>query len=224
MNKTNNNANIKKLCTMAMFCALAVAATLLTKWLQIAHLTFDAKDAVLTVAAYICGPFSAVLMSLVTSVIESLTFGGDTGWYGFLMNFLSSAVFAFIAAAIYNKKRDMNGAIIGLSLSTVLMTAIMLILNIFVAPLYFGLPLFAPFIMDMIPTLVLPFNLAKGLMNSALALYLYRPVLMALSKARLLGDKKVSLSFNKNTLMSIIAGAILLVASAVTFIVLYAVN
>ena len=226
----NNNQNktgsyVKKLCGMSIFVAFAVIATLLTKWLQVAHLTFDAKDAVITIAAYVYGPASAVLMSIATSVIESLTFGGDTGWYGFLMNVASSIVFAVPASYIYGKKRDINGALIGLLIATGLCTAVMLVLNIFVAPLYFGIPLFAPFIMNMIPVLILPFNLAKAIMNSALAMYLYKPVTMALKSAGLIeGDPKKTLVFNQNSIKIIIFGFVGLVISAVTFVILMLLN
>ena len=88
-----SSRNVKRLCGMAMFVALAIVVTLLTKWMRVAHLTFDAKDAVITIAAYIYGPVSALGMSLATSLIESIISGFETQWFGFLMNFLSTAVF-----------------------------------------------------------------------------------------------------------------------------------
>jgi len=210
---------------MAIFVALAVVATLLTKWLQVAHLTFDAKDAVITIAAYVYGPISAILMSLVTSIIETFAFGGDTGLYGFLMNFLSTVTFSVAASYVYNKRRNVNGAIIGLLIATALTTLVMLLLNIFITPLYLKMPLFDPVIMKMIPTLILPFNLAKSIMNSAITMYLYKPVTVALKSARLIeGSPKTSLSFNRNSAIILIAGMIGLVISAVTFIILINLN
>ena len=210
---------------MAIFVALAVVATLLTKWLQVAHLTFDAKDAVITVAAYVYGPVSAVMMSIVTSIVETFAFGGDTGWYGLLMNIASTIAFSVPAAYIYRKKRDINGAIIGLLVAIVCSTAIMLVLNIFVAPLYFGIPLFSPYVMNMIPTLVLPFNLAKAIMNSAIAMYLYKPVTIALKSAKLIeGDPKKALNFNRNSVIIMIVGLVGLIVSAVAFIILINLN
>ena len=210
---------------MAIFVALAVVATLLTKWLQVAHLTFDAKDAVITVAAYVYGPVSAVMMSIVTSIVETFAFGGDTGWYGLLMNIASTIAFSVPAAYIYRKKRDINGAIIGLLVAIVCSTAIMLVLNIFVAPLYFGIPLFSPYVMNMIPALVLPFNLAKAIMNSAIAMYLYKPVTIALKSAKLIeGDPKKALNFNRNSVIIMIVGLVGLIVSAVAFIILINLN
>jgi len=219
--KKNNKVNVKALCGMAMFTALSIVATLATKWLAVAHLTFDAKDAVITIAAYIYGPLSGVVVSLLASAIETFTFGGDTGWFGFLMNFLSSAVFSFIASAIYMKKRDINGAIIGLLGATAGTVGVMLLLNMFIAPLYFGMPLFSPYVMDMLPTLILPFNLAKGLMNSAIAMFAYKPVALALKKAKLVDGGSIGrLTFNRNSVLILIFGGIGIVASAAIFLVL----
>ena len=210
---------------MAIFVALAVVATLITKWLQVAHLTFDAKDAVITIAAYVYGPISAILMSFVTSIIETLAFGGDTGLYGFLMNFLSTVTFSVVASYVYNKRRNVNGAIIGLLIATALTTLVMLLLNIFITPLYLKMPLFDPVIMKMIPTLILPFNLAKSIMNSAITMYLYKPVTVALKSARLIeGSSKTTLSFNRNSAIILIAGMIGLIISAITFIILINLN
>lgn len=210
---------------MAIFVALAVVATLITKWLQVAHLTFDAKDAVITIAAYVYGPISAILMSLVTSIIETLAFGGDTGLYGFLMNFLSTVTFSVAASYVYGKRRNVNGAIIGLLIASALTTLVMLLLNIFITPLYLKMPLFDPVIMKMIPTLILPFNLAKSIMNSAITMYLYKPVTVALKSARLIeGSSKTTLSFNRNSAIILIAGMIGLIISAVTFIILINLN
>lgn len=227
MNNSKNkiSTDIKKLCGMAIFVALAVVATLITKWLQVAHLTFDAKDAVITIAAYVYGPISAILMSLVTSIIETLAFGGDTGLYGFLMNFLSTVTFSVAASYVYGKRRNVNGAIIGLLIASALTTLVMLLLNIFITPLYLKMPLFDPVIMKMIPTLILPFNLAKSIMNSAITMYLYKPVTVALKSARLIeGSSKTTLSFNRNSAIILIAGMIGLIISAITFIILINLN
>ena len=224
--KARNNSNdIKKLCGMAIFVAFAVVATFLTKWLQVAHLTFDAKDAVITIAAYIYGPIPALVMSFATSLIETITLGGDTGPYGLFMNILSTATFSLTASIIYKRKRNMNSAILGLLCAVVSTTFVMLLANIFVTPLYLGLPLFAPAIMKMLPTLILPFNLAKALMNSALALYLYKPVLAALRGAKLIeGSAKNTLSFNKNSKIAFVVGLVVIAVSAAIFLIVLNLN
>ena len=218
--KTNTKFETRRLVGMAMFTALALVATLATKWLQVAFLTFDAKDAVITVAAYIYGPVPGIVMAVLTSVIETLTFGGDTGWYGLLMNILSSAVFSFTASFIYKLKRDINGALIGLFSATVATVGVMMLANMFITPLYFGLPVMDEYVMSMLPTLLLPFNIAKALMNAAIAMLLYKPVLLALGKAGLLGKREVNFSFNKSSVIILVAGTLSLAAAIVIFVIL----
>ncbi len=220
MNNKNTKLETRRLAGLAIFTALALIATIATKWAQIAFLTFDAKDAVITVAAYIYGPASGIMMAFATSVIETLTFGGDTGWYGLLMNILSSVAFSFTASIIYKYKRDINGALIGLISAVVATTGIMLLANMFITPLYFSLPVMDTYVMKMIPTLLLPFNLAKALMNAAIAMVLYKPVLVALSKTHLLSGKSTRLEFNKNSAIILIAGAIFIAAALVIFLLL----
>ena len=227
--KTNNiKPDVKKLCGMALFVAFAIVATFLTKWLRVAHLTFDAKDAIITIAAYIYGPVSAVLMSFATSIIESIITPDETGGYGLLMNIASTIAFSVTASCIYKKKRDLNGAIFSLLCATGVTTVVMLLLNISVTPAYMqwrGIPMSISDIMNMIPILILPFNLAKAIMNSAIALYLYKPVTLALKSAKLIeGDPKKALTFNKNSLIILIAGLVALIISTIMFIVLKILN
>ena len=75
--------------------------------------------------------------------------------------------------------------------------------------------------MNMLPTLLLPFNLAKALMNSAIAMYLYKPLLAALREARLLeGTSKNMFTFNRNTKIILAAGSVAIVVSAIIFVIL----
>ena len=75
--------------------------------------------------------------------------------------------------------------------------------------------------MNMLPTLLLPFNLAKALMNSAIAMYLYKPLLAALREARLLeGTTKNMFTFNRNTKIILAAGSVAIVLSTIIFVIL----
>ena len=228
MNKNNIKLDVKKLCGMAIFVAFAIVATFLTKWLRIAHLTFDAKDAIITIAAYVYGPVSAILMSFVTPLIESIIVPDETSWYGLIMNIASTLAFSVTASYIYKKKRDINGAIIGLLSATGVTTVVMLLLNMFVTPFYMqsmGVPMTVMDVVAMIPVLLLPFNMAKAIMNSAITLYLYKPVTLALKRANLIeGDTKTKLTLNRNSVIMMIVGLAGLVISAVTFVVLYFLN
>ena len=200
---------------MAMFAALAYGVTFIFR-IPVSFLTFDAKDAVLTIAAFIYGPVSALIMSFIPAFIEFVTIS-STGFWGFLMNFASSACFSFTASVIYKYRRTFNGAIIGLYASVVATTALMILLNILVTPIYMDVPRAVVF--DLLPKLLLPFNFAKSLMNAAIALLIYKPVSIAMKRAGLIHGK-MDAKFNKQSVITLVVGAITLAAAITIFIIL----
>ncbi len=232
-NKTQKRAgrsksvDVKRLVGMSMFAALAFAVGFATSWAKVAHLSFDAKDAVITLAAFIYGPISAIVISLITAIIESLVLTMSvTFWHGLLMDFVSSATFALTATLIYNKKRSFGGAILGFASAPVVTTAIMLGLNILITPLYMkqlGVPMTAMGVVEQIPTLLLPFNFAKALMNSALAMVLYKPISQAMKKAGL-AKGEASMRFNKKSVYLLIIAGAFAVAAIALFIITKSIN
>ena len=226
MNKQKKiSKETKNLCGMAMFVALSVVASFLTMGIQIGHLTFDAKDAVITIAAYIYGPISGIIMSVISATAESLMTGFKTGAIGWLMDILSSATFAFSAALIYKHKRSFSGALISIGGASVIMVSLMMVFNMVFSPMFFGASPFDPGIMKDIPILYLPFNISKALMNSAIVMYLYKPATFALAKAKLLdGDEKTSFAFNKNSIVTLICGIVAIIASVAIYLALFFAN
>ena len=205
-----------------MFAALAFVVSLVFRF-PVLFLTFDAKDAVITLAGFIFGPISAVVTALLSATIELSI--SDTGVYGFIMNFASSATFSFTASLIYKYKRTYFGSVVAFYSATVVLTIVMVLMNIFVTPFYMGVP--RAMVIEMIPTVFLPFNLAKALMNSAIAMLLYKPVITALRRAKLIktkdGFKKENGKagfFNRFTVYTLIIGLTTLAVAITIFVIL----
>ena len=222
----NSSVKIKKLCVAALFCALAVASTFVMHF-KVGFLTFDSKDAVIAIAGLLFGPIYSLVISLAVSLIEFITIG-DAGFWGFLMDFLSTALFSTVCALIYKYKKNIKGAIIGLALASVSMTAFMLLFNLFIVPIY--TPNFTTAaVAQMIPTLFLPFNLTKAVLNSALVLILYKPVSRAMKAARVIrssemgldadkGEQKTKKGFSKKDAIVLAIGLALVALSVLVFI------
>jgi len=174
--------NIKKISITAALCALAYLCMFVFKF-KVNFLTFDFKDAILAVIAFLYGPVYGVLSALVVGLTEFVTVS-DTGVYGLLMNFISSAAFAGTCGIIYKYKRKISGAVMGCVFAVLVMTAIMLVANIFITPFYMSVPRDA--IERMLPTTFLPFNLIKYGINSCLALLIYKPVVTAMRKSHII--------------------------------------
>lgn len=176
-----NRENIRRLVSLALFCALAYAAMFMFR-INVVFLTFEPKDAIIAVAAMVYGPLAGVSVSLVVTVLEMITVSG-TGFYGWIMNFASSASFVVISSLIYRRFRSIYAAAAGLAAGAAGMTIVMLLLNLFITPLYANVKVEA--VIAMIPTLLLPFNLIKGILNSAIVLMLYKPLSRILRRARM---------------------------------------
>ncbi len=217
MQNAKQKQNLKTVCAIAIFAALAFGVSLVFR-IPVAFLTFDAKDAVITVAAFIWGPLSAIPMALIAALLELATIS-STGWYGLLMNVASSLAFSMTAATIYKFKRTRNGSIIAVYSAVAVLVAVMMLMNILITPLYMGVP--RGVVTELIPTLLLPFNFAKAMLNSALVVIIYKPIVTAL---RLVGFVKggtaSDLKLNKNSAIMLTLGALTLTAAAILFVVL----
>ena len=205
---------------IALFCALAFAVMPLFR-INVGFLTFDVKDTIITIGGLLFGPWAAVIISAVTALLEFITIG-DTGFYGLLMDFVSSASFAVVAGLVYRFRRDLVGAVISLLSAVFSMTAIMLCMNLLIVPLYTPGVTVAT-VAGMLPTLILPFNLTKAVLNAALVLILYKPVSVALRYARVKiagANMKTKISADiKTNLLITLSGLALVAASLILFFV-----
>lgn len=201
----------KKLCAVGMFCALAFIVSFCFP-IKVQFLTFDAKDAVIAIGGMFFGPASALAMSCIVPFLEFITLS-DTGLYGLIMNFLSSAAFSVTASLVYKYKRKMSGAAIGLISAVITTVAVMMVANIFVTPFYMGVSREA--VISLIPTLLLPFNATKSVLNASLVLLLYKPFTTALKATGLVPKADKSKTSPIVTVFTVIA-AILLLAAAIT--------
>ena len=216
MNRTNDKRQIlRTMVAVAVFCAMAYIVQFVFR-IPVLFLTFDAKDAVMTIGAMVFGPLWGLVITFLVTFLELLANVSGTGFIGFIMNFLSSAAFVCVSAWIYRYKRTMTGAILGLFTGVVVMTAAMLLMNLLLTPLYTGQSIDA--VMAMIPTILLPFNLTKALMNAGLVLVLYKPISMALKKAKVLKGDPGTFRFDKVTVIVLVGGLLLIAACVFVFL------
>lgn len=184
--------NVKLMVLLAVFTALAYTAVCLIRIPAVAFLSYEPKDVVIVIGGFIFGPLSSLIIALVTSLLEMFTIS-DTGPIGAVMNLLSTSCYACTAAMIYKHKRTLSGAVAGLALGSISMVAVMLLWNWLITPLYMGVSRDA--VIGMLVPMFLPFNAVKALLNSALVLCLYKPLITALRKARLISTPAKEGSF-----------------------------
>ena len=202
--------NTKQIAMIGMLCALAFIVVALIRIPVVSFLKYEPKDVIVTMGGFMFGPLASFAISAVVSLVEMVTIS-DTGLIGCVMNLLSTCAFACTAAIIYKKKRTLSGAVIGLVSGVVGMTAIMLLWNYLITPLYMGYPRAA--VAEMLLPVFLPFNLLKGGLNAGITLLVYKPVVTALRRAHLLDSSDDAAPSQRNAGKTLIA--LLVIATCV---------
>lgn len=197
-----NDAKIKKMTAIAMLSAVAYVLMFYIRIPVVLFLKYEPKDVVIVIGGFLIGPMVSFVISLLVSVIEMFTVS-DTGIIGCIMNILSTCSFACTAAYIYKKKKSIQGAVLGLAIGTIVMVLLMLLWNYLITPLYMKMPREA--IKALLVPAILPFNLLKGCLNSAIAFLLYKPVVRTLRKTNLVPKSQSnSKKFSPFTVVAIV--------------------
>ncbi len=153
-------------------------------------LKFDIAELPALFAGFFMGPVSGCTVIVVKIVLKLLLQGTETAFVGELMNIIGSCAFVLPASLIYKFIHTKKGAVLSLSLSTVLVSIIAIFLNAYIAfPMYsslYGIPMEAilemgssvnPLIHDNITLMlygVLPFNLVKHGITSLVTYLVYK--------------------------------------------------
>jgi riboflavin transporter FmnP len=207
-NFTHNRT--KRLTTLAMLIAMAflVGATFRIRHVFAAapFLTYDPKDVVILIGGFLFGPMSALAMSVILALLEMATVS-VSGFIGAIMNAVASASFACTAAFVYSKKRNLQGAIVGLAIGCVVATVTMVLWNYLIIPLYVPHATREAVIGMMLPAIV-PFNLIKTSLNSVIAILLYKRVSAALRAAGLYSEPAEKSRSSAHTPIMIVAAII----------------
>ena len=220
--KRQTSQKIKKNVTVAMLCAFAFLCTVVIK-IPVAFLTLDIKDSVIALCTLFFGIFSGVAASVIVPLLELILIS-DTGIYGFIMNVISSLMFCLPVGLIYKYKRTLKGALLGLVASVVSMVAVMMLANLVITPYYMNVP--TEQVASLIPTLLLPFNAVKGVLNASIVMLLYKPLSRALKKARLVESSvfenttQTNVNKKKSTLVTVVALCIMIISLVIIFTVL----
>ena len=217
-NKNKSRMDTKKMVVLAVMAALAYIVIVVVKVPVVLFLKYEPKDVIITISGFMFGPLASLVTSAVVSLIEMVTVS-DTGPIGALMNFIGTSAFACTAAIIYKKFHTIKGAFVGLCISTLLMTIVMLAWNYLITPLYMGMPREA--VAELLLPAFLPFNLLKGVLNSALTMLIYKPLSNIMRKANILPETQKSSGgghIKKYAFVYIIAAFVILTCAAVIII------
>lgn len=198
----------KRITMVGMLCAIAFLVTVVCRIPVVLFLKYEPKDVIVTMGGFMFGPMTSFVVSLIVSFVEMFTIS-DTGIIGCIMNVLSTCSFACTAAFIYKKHHTFRGAVAGLISGCLLATAVMLLWNYLITPIYMGYPREA--VKALLVPAFLPFNLLKGGVNMALTLLVYKPVVTALRRGGLLEDNGSRMENKTRSVGPVLVSGLLLI-------------
>ena len=169
----NNRWGTRQLVTMALLTA--VGAIFMFAQIPIipgvTFLTYDPALVPATVAGFVYGPGPGVVVGVCAVAVHALITGD---WVGALMNVVAGVSFILPAALGHGRARGFAGTVAGLACGVVLATAASIVSNLTIGVwFWYGS---ADAILPLLVPAVIPFNLAKALLNSVLTLVVFRAV------------------------------------------------
>ncbi|HEY3247700.1 MAG TPA: ECF transporter S component [bacterium] len=139
------------------------------------YLKYDPSEVPALIAAFALGPLYGVAVEAIKAVLigvfRSAPLGGP---FGIFMNFLAGVTLAGVAGAYYLFERTKAGAIKSLIVGVLAMSGVMIVANIALTPVFFGIP--RPQVIALVLPALLPFNLLKGAISSVATFFVYKRV------------------------------------------------
>lgn len=169
--------NIIRTAIMAMLTALSIVlvATIHLPLIPSApFLEYDAADIPVLIGAMMLGPVSGLIILLAVCIIQALTVSASSGIIGFFMHFIASSVLVLIASLIYSRRKTVASLVIGLVAGSLAMTAVMIPLNIVFTGIFLGAG--TQTVIGMLIPAIIPFNLLKAGINSAITFAVFAPI------------------------------------------------
>ncbi len=140
------------------------------------YLKYDPSDIPALIAAFAIGPLAGIGVEVVKAVLLSFLPppGNLGGPFGIFMNFLAGATMAGVAGGYYLLEHTKAGAIKALTFGVLAVTVVMVIANVALTPIFYGIP--RPTVLGLVVPALIPFNILKGTLSAIVTYILYKRV------------------------------------------------
>lgn len=172
--------NSSKTRIMIQITMLAVISFLLVYFVEFPllaaapYLKYDPSQVPTLIASFAFGPMAGLIAEVIKSFLFFISGKSTSGIVGVSAALLAGATFTLAAGLVYKCNRTKKGAVIALAIGTIVMTIGMAIGNKFVFLPLWGIPQAG--INGLVKTVIIPFNLIKGLITSTLTFMLYKRI------------------------------------------------
>ena len=135
-------------------------------------LEIELSDLPALIGTFALGPLAGVAIEFIKNLLHC--FVTSTGFIGEGANFIVNGIFVLVSGILYKHNRTRRGAVIGMVVSVIAMTAAAMLANLFILlPLYMPAAAFSDKLSLVFYTIT-PFNLCKGTALSILTFLLYK--------------------------------------------------
>lgn len=166
--------SIRIIATLGMLTALSVVLTWLVHFPIFPgapFLEYDPADIPILIGTFTFGPLAGLLLTIAVSAVQAFTVSAQSGVMGFLMHSIATGAMAVAAGSIYRRRKTRKMALIALIVGAIAMTIVMIPLNLVITPLFTGQAV--KDIWGIMFSIIIPFNLVKAGINSAVTFVLY---------------------------------------------------
>ena len=140
-----------------------------------AFLKYDPSEVPALIATFALGPGYGIAVEAVKALLIQLLRSGTIGGpFGIFMNFLAGVTLVGVAGTYYLVEHTKIGAVRSLILGVLGMTGVMIVANILLTPIFFGIP--RNQVIALVLPALLPFNLVKGTISSLATYFVYKRV------------------------------------------------
>lgn len=196
--KPQNQKTVKKLTTVAMLTAVAVALQYIEVPIPLmpSFIKLDFSDLPELIASFMFGPLAGVLVAFLKNIIHLAV--SQSGFIGELSNFIIGAAFALVAGLVYKKMPNIKGALIAGVVAAGVSGIISLPVNNYIIyPLYYsvmGFPkeailgmyqIIRPSTKSIAEALLVfnvPFTIIKNLISVVVTLMIFKPLVTITKK------------------------------------------
>ena len=172
----NNNirTGTLNLSKMALMTAVAVICTLIHFPLlpTATYMEFELSSIPILISGFVFGPVRGLAIAIASILIRALITGPPSGPQGLIMNLIATGVLVFVAASIYQKSMTKKSGLLALIAGGLAATAALIPANLIVTPFFLNIRI--EDVVGMLLPIIIPFNLIKVAINTAVVFLIYK--------------------------------------------------
>lgn len=166
--------NTRLMTRIALLAALSLVFLLVVPRVSLVpaapYLQYDMADVPILLAGFLLGTGPGLWVLGLVSLFQGV-FLGENGLIGAFMHFCSTGALLLVACTVASVIKGAKGKLLGLLLGSIAMMLVMVPLNLLITVHVFGQP--QEIVMAALLPGIMPFNLLKALINSAIFFCIY---------------------------------------------------